>query len=78
VQANNFEVFLQQQSSIKTCLFNGQAAHKLFKQHLGKEFLLQRDIATECLPSTSPAHASVSREKKLEIWSAALEKALAL
>jgi len=49
--------------------FNGQAAAELYRRRvlaaLTAEFQSLRD---ERLPSTSPAHAAMSFEQKLERW----------
>lgn len=77
VQANNFAAFFASHPSITSCLFNGQASQKLFNQHMGKSFLEHLDIHSECLPSTSPAHASISRDQKFEVWKPVLQQTLA-
>lgn len=70
-QPNNFSIFFQQHKSIRHILFNGAKAEACFKKYILKQtqpspFQLTR------LPSTSPAHASLSFEEKLAIWRAAL------
>ena len=54
-------------NGIKRVLFNGTASHKLFRRGIGEpgtEFFI--------LPSTSPANAGTSYEKKFEAWKRAL------
>jgi double-stranded uracil-DNA glycosylase len=77
VQANNFAAFFATHPTITSCLFNGQASQKLFKQHMGKGFLESLDMHSEYLPSTSPAHASMSRDQKFKVWKPLLQNALA-
>jgi len=73
-QANDFSALLGQGSSIKAVFFNGITAERLFKKHviasiddLGDRIELMR------LPSTSPAHAAMSYEKKLNTWKEILD-----
>ena len=64
---NDFESFLQTHSSIKKLIFNGIKAETVFKQELPS-----LNISMQRLPSTSPAHAALSFEKKLDAWREAL------
>ena len=64
-KVNNFKCFLKEYSEINKILFNGQKANKLFVQRVGK---LSPSIEMVTLPSTSPAHASISRQEKLFMW----------
>ena len=65
VQANDFDRLFQAISSFKLLAFNGQAAEKLFKQHVGFDIC---SVSRLTLPSTSPAHASKTRDQKLAHW----------
>ncbi|MCP3964934.1 MAG: DNA-deoxyinosine glycosylase [Lentisphaerae bacterium] len=65
-EANDFQWLLEQCPNIKTIFFNGQASHKLFVRHCSKMDLPEVEMIV--LPSTSPANASWSFEKKLEAW----------
>jgi hypoxanthine-DNA glycosylase len=65
VNANDFADLFARIPSLKLLAFNGQAAEKLFKQHVGFELWTGARIT---LPSTSPAHASKTREQKLAQW----------
>jgi double-stranded uracil-DNA glycosylase len=65
--ANDFRTFLRKHPRITRVFFNGAKAEACFKRHV------LRKIETAAmtyvrLPSTSPANASVSFEKKLEAW----------
>jgi len=65
--ANNFSGLIKHNTSIGLIVFNGQAAHKLFKKYVSLsnytgDFLV--------MPSTSPANAATSREAKLASWRA--------
>ena len=71
-QVNNFEMFLSDAPSIKLIAFNGLAAKKIFMRYWSKLFENNSQLQWCQLPSTSPAHASLKREEKLELWRAAL------
>ena len=64
---NNFESFLKIHSSIKKIIFNGSKAETIFN-----EVIPSLNIPMQRLPSTSPAHATLSFEKKLDAWREAL------
>ncbi len=49
---------------IRTIFLNGKTAERMYKKYFGG--LIQ--IPAYALPSTSPAHASISYEKKREKW----------
>lgn len=67
---NDFNNFLKTYKNIELIAFNGQTAAQTFKTKVLKD--LEFDIETVTLPSTSPAHASMSFDKKLENWSKAI------
>jgi double-stranded uracil-DNA glycosylase len=73
VQPNPIGALLAQHPSIQTLLFNGRAAAQLYARHVVKT-LPPGAAALPCtvLPSTSPAHAAVSRSAKTARWHAAL------
>lgn len=74
VFVNDFEALFKNEPQIKKIIFNGATAEKLYRRKVlstldsvvGQSHQLIR------LPSTSPAHASVSRDEKLKIWADAL------
>jgi len=61
---NDFDSFLKAHLHIQTIYFNGQKAAKFFKQYVAVTGTYQ--LIT--LPSTSPANAGMSFEKKLLEW----------
>lgn len=76
-RANNIAGLLSDYPSIQIIGFNGGAAKTIFQRHvsqIGTSGTLPKQIQ---LPSTSPAHASVSKLAKLDIWRSALGPALA-
>lgn len=71
--ANDFNFFLQQHPKIEKILFNGGKAEQVFKQHvlptLDEQF---KQLSQTLLPSTSPAHASMTFERKQAVWKKSL------
>jgi len=67
-QANAIEALLVQHASIRLIAFNGQAAQQLFRRHVAKTLVSAQQTDLVCLPSTSPAHAAMTLEQKLEGW----------
>jgi double-stranded uracil-DNA glycosylase len=70
---NDFTGFFRAHPCIELIGFNGQAAAKLFHRHVAP-FLpaAAQKIPGVMLPSTSPAHASMSFERKRALWGEAL------
>ena len=71
---NDFGEFFARHRGIRRICFNGNTAAGLYRRKvqpgLGPE---QAAIESLVLPSTSPAHASLRFEQKLERWAAALQ-----
>lgn len=66
---NNFNVFLQQHPQINRIFFNGGKAEQVFNQHVMPTLGEKVDhLFFQRLPSTSPAHASMNFEQKLQAW----------
>jgi hypoxanthine-DNA glycosylase len=66
---NDFNAFFRRQSTITHVFFNGSAAEKFYRSEV-LPVLLSHQIQYTRLPSTSPAHASMSFEEKLAAWRA--------
>ena len=66
-RVNDFAEFLTRFRQIDRICFNGQKAEKIFRSRvtLGND---TGKILLVTLPSTSPAHASMSYEQKLKLW----------
>lgn len=64
-EVNDFKWLFNSYPNIKTVVFNGAKAYKVFKKEVGFNF---EGVEFYQLCSTSPAHA-VNFEKKLEEWS---------
>lgn len=64
---NDFQSFFLQHQQITRIFFNGSAAEQIFNKRVLPD--LTRLTATRLrLPSTSPAHAAMSFERKLAAW----------
>lgn len=73
VVVNDFRGFFAAHGTIERICFNGGTAARLYRRRVLPA--LPADVAalpSVVLPSTSPAHASLNFERKLERWSAAL------
>jgi TDG/mug DNA glycosylase family protein len=73
VNPNDFAAFFEAHGRIERICFNGATAERIYRRlvlpTLNPRAATLRSI---CLPSSSPAHAALSFERKLEIWRAAL------
>lgn len=65
---NNFADFLQQHPQLRLIAFNGRKAEQSFRRLVMPS--LPNDFPCEllCLPSTSPANAALSVEKRHQEW----------
>lgn len=61
LQVNDFDAFLKEYPNITHLFFTGQKAYQGYMKHFK-----HIDIVTTLLPSTSPAHAAMKKEEKLE------------
>ena len=71
---NDFSALLAASSSIRLIAFNGKVAARLFHRYV--ETSRQGHCFTgakQVLPSTSPAHASMTFDQKLSIWKCLLD-----
>lgn len=75
--ANDFPAFFHAHARIGQVFFNGAAAESAFRRHVLPG--LPADMAMRLqfvrLPSTSPANAALSFERKLALWRTALQAA---
>jgi hypoxanthine-DNA glycosylase len=69
VITNDFAGFFTEYKGIKRVFFNGKMAEKLYRKRilpaLNHHFSY---LEYQCLPSTSPAYASLNFEQKIEAW----------
>ncbi|MCL1917770.1 MAG: DNA-deoxyinosine glycosylase [Peptococcaceae bacterium] len=68
VEIQPFDTFFATYPNIRKILFNGRKAHDLFSRQHG----LTGGKIYHLMPSTSPAHASLSFAQKLALWREAL------
>ena len=64
---NNISGLLDQYPNIEAVFLNGRKAEALFKKYC------KVSIRAQYLPSTSPAYAGISRDKKLKVWKGVLK-----
>ena len=77
ILVNDFNEFFARHAQIRAICFNGNTAAGLYKRKvLPRLDAASAALATQVLPSTSPAYASLRFEQKLERWSAALRPLL--
>lgn len=73
--ANDLTALLAAHPNIRKIGFNGQKAHQVFARALRQaEVKLAAQHELVVLPSTSPAHAAVSRAQKLQAWRTFFER----
>ena len=72
IVANDFRSFLRRHPRIGTICFNGAKAEQSFTRYALPALGDLGDLAYYRLPSTSPAHASLSAASKLAAWRAVL------
>jgi hypoxanthine-DNA glycosylase len=74
VIANDFAIFLAAHPNIERILFNGATSSRFYRRLVAPalpEALVR--LPSVLLPSTSPAHAAMPFERKLELWREALD-----
>lgn len=71
IEVNDFETFFAAHPGIRLVCFNGAAAEQCYKKHALRNGW-EINIPHIRLPSTSPAHASLSSAEKIEVWKAAI------
>jgi hypoxanthine-DNA glycosylase len=68
---NDFTAFFRMHRAIAHVFFNGAKAEACYRRHVRPE--AGGPLRTTRLPSTSPAHASLSMARKLAAWRAILK-----
>ncbi len=72
--SNDFNTFFRDHRAIRDVFFNGAKAEECFRRHVSPT-LKEHRFRYHRLPSTSPAHASLTIAEKTEVWRAALHAA---
>jgi TDG/mug DNA glycosylase family protein len=75
IVSNDFKRFYEQHTGITRVFFNGAKAEMVYRKHVLPELAgHQAEIKLQRLPSTSPAHASMSVAQKLKKWQVILQE----
>jgi TDG/mug DNA glycosylase family protein len=77
IEVNDLAAFFRHHRRIRAVFCNGSAAFDLFQRRARPLLPAWADeLPVVRLPSTSPAHASRSREQKRALWAAAIAPVL--
>lgn len=69
IKVNNFMDFFSRYPLIAQVFFNGATAEKMYKKYILPNLNHQFNyLQYQRLPSTSPAHASLTLEQKIQAW----------
>jgi TDG/mug DNA glycosylase family protein len=76
-EVNDFKQFLAAHTALERICFNGQKAARIYSKRVPEDVVDSR-IELITLPSTSPAHAAMHFDEKLELWRTALKSTFAV
>jgi double-stranded uracil-DNA glycosylase len=69
IRTNDLASFFNEYKGVKRVFFNGRMAEKLYQNRILPTFSHRFFyLDYQCLPSTSPAYASLNLEQKLDAW----------
>lgn len=69
IVVNDFNAFFSRHKNIRNVFFNGTVAEKIYRKYILPTLPERFDyLVYHRLPSTSPAHATLSLTQKLEAW----------
>jgi TDG/mug DNA glycosylase family protein len=71
IEVNDFDAFFTVHPLLEAVLFNGAAAERCYLRRV-KPHQQHRNFRYSRLPSTSPAHASLTFDAKLALWRATI------
>lgn len=71
ISVNDFRSFFRTHANIHAVFFNGAMAESAYRKYV-LPTVSAVPVSYKRLPSTSPAHASLSYEQKLQVWRTAL------
>lgn len=72
---NDFERFFADHAQVRLVCFNGRKAQAMFRRFVQPALSVER-LEFALLPSTSPAHASMTMAAKLDTWRGIIEPGL--
>jgi hypoxanthine-DNA glycosylase len=72
ITVNDFQRFFRTHEKIRAVFFNGAKAESAYRRYV-LPTVSTVPVSYMRLPSTSPAHAALSYEQKLQAWQAALK-----
>lgn len=67
-QVNDFAAFFKSQPDLAVIAFNGAKAWQSFKRHVVTAGSVPANVKLISMPSTSPAHAAMTYDEKLQHW----------
>ncbi len=76
IEVNDFDTFFDAHPLIEAVLFNGGAAERCYRRHVLPR-QQHRTFRYSRLPSTSPAHASLTFDARFAAWRATIETQVA-
>ncbi len=75
IQVNDFYSFFSTHPAIRNIFFNGTKAETIYSRHvLNKIDNVAALLEYNRLPSTSPAHATITLQQKTEVWKKAVKE----
>lgn len=78
IQPNDFDTFLTAHPCITRIYFNGAKAEQSYLRHVRPGLSpIHHSLPHTRLPSTSPAHAAMAFEQKLEAWKVVVKESTA-
>lgn len=67
VKVNDFDAFFRSHPGIRVVLFNGATSERYYRRYV-LPGIKDEKIKHIGMPSTSPAHAAMSLERKIKLW----------
>ncbi len=68
IKCNDFNGFFKSHRQLTVVAFNGKLAEQLYKKHVLPGLTTSPETRLVSLPSSSPAMAMMTREKKADVW----------
>lgn len=77
IKVNDFNTFLRMHPHIRVVLFNGSTAERYYRRYVLPQIEHEK-IEYIRMPSTSPAHAALSLEQKVNAWRSEIVRQIAV